>query len=247
MNKIKPQLGQYMAEYCLKEKYNGKYCTEDYYALVNFCEFDCNSSAAMENLYFLIQRYYINSAATNIVIDNLPSIQQQMLFYYYKRNFNLQQISYQLFISTATLSRMRTAILNKLEKALFYKICLDDDHDIYNRNKTLSMINLIDYRLTKLIENQHKKSNIDKIWIDYLCNQREKLAKLLQFMDKCIDDNKAAKGKNLNLACICQKLKDPDSTVSAIAEDMHKKIAFVSHQLKNYKCAVKEIFNGVKS
>ena len=237
MNKLTPNFGQYIAECCIKEKYNGKLSSDDYYALANFCEFEnYKKDDHLHECFYKMQRLYINSVATNLVIDNLPVNQQSLLFYYYKRKLNILEISYRLYMSTATISRLRKEILSKVENALFYRISPDD---IFERYKLLGLINLIDSRLIHLQEVHNELvKNLDKSLVKQLLEKKKKYTILLQYINRCIIADQEAEHQDYYLYCIACKLKHPHENISALAEKIKRNPCFVSQKLKEYKATI---------
>jgi hypothetical protein len=223
MNKSNPDLGLYLAEHAIKQKYQTQSLDYDINKVFEFCRQEHYSRNIYET-YLKLQRRKINQMVVDIVMLNLSSIQQRFVLYRYKEHRKFTWISMHLHISQNQLFGWNKSILMDIQALLSYSLA---DEDIFHRLKVINLLHILDFRISTFC---WQNIAVNQDWLENLKARRQKYRRLLDIMQNCINAREMSKYNYI----VAMKLTYPNYNVSEIAIQCELSPATVSKKLRRY-------------
>ena len=238
MNAINPDLGLYVAEQILIQRFK---TSEKELAqlghLARFCQMEPEDSKRYKT-YLSLQRYKINMAMVDIVIMGLTQEMRDFVKARYRDDKSFHRIAIELFVCEATLHKWNRFILQALATMSSYTLAGDD---IYRPNVVRNMIHLLDMRINTFQETE--KLEYNKVWLASLVDKRRRYRKLLEaLMEIQAAYRKADTGDRnyVRYQVINEKIHHSNENVSQIAGRCGVSLATVHKHLKSYTDVVQK-------
>ena len=216
MNAINPDLGLYVAEQTLIQRFK---TSEKEIAqlghLAKFCKLEPEDSKRYQT-YLSLQRYKINMAMVDIVIMGLSQEMKNFVKARYRDDKSFHRIA---MVNSYTLT----------------------EEDIYRPNVMRNMIHLLDMRINTFQETEKLKYN--KIWLASLVDKRRRYRKLLETIMEVqaacrtgdIEDKEYVRYQVIN-----EKICHNNENVSQIAGRCGVSLSTVHKHLKSYMDVVQK-------
>ena len=238
MNAINPDLGLYVAEQTLIQRFK---TSEKEIAqlghLAKFCKLEPEDSKRYQT-YLSLQRYKINMAMVDIVIMGLSQEMKNFVKARYRDDKSFHRIAMELYVCEATLHKWNRFILKAIATMNSYTLT---EEDIYRPNVVRNMIHLLDMRINTFQETEKLKYN--KIWLASLVDKRRRYRKLLETIMEVqaacrtadIEDKEYVRYQVIN-----EKICHNNENVSQIAGRCGVSLATVHKHLKSYMDVVQK-------
>lgn len=227
MNKRYPNLGFYLAEQALKEYYRPQRDWLERQKVADFCR--RHKSLALYRTFLKLQRESIDRMVVEIIIRTLPQDERQFFEYRYRDQQTIVWISSHLPISPPQLNRINRQVLDKIRTMLFYSLSPDD---IFQRDKVINMLHIIDLRLAALSSRNGVSVNPD--FLADLLIKRKNFRSLLDIMHGYMFTAEADAEDPAKNRIVSLKLAYPLYNVTEISQLSGFSKSSVSRKLRQY-------------
>ena len=238
MNAINPDLGLYVAEQILIQRFKtSEKELVQLGQLARFCKLEPEDSKRYKT-YLSLQRYKINIAMVDIVIMGLTQEMRDFVKARYRDDKSFHRIAIELFVCEATLHKWNRFILQALATMHSYTLTGDD---IYRPNVVRNMIHLLDLRINTFQET--KKLKYNKIWLASLVDKRRRYRKLLETLMEVQAAYRKSDTEDRNYVryqVINEKIHHSNENVSQIAGRCGVSLSTVHKHLKSYMDVVQK-------
>ena len=238
MNAVNPDLGLYLAEQILIQRFKtSEKELVQLGQLARFCKLEPEDSKRYQT-YLSLQRYKINMAMVDIVIMGLSQEMKNFVKARYRDEKSFQRISMELFVCEATLHKWNKFILQSIATMSSYNLT---EEDIYRPNVVRNMIHLLDMRINTFCDTENLKYN--QMWLDSLVDKRRRYRKLLETLMEVQAAFKTADTEDrdyVRYQVINEKIRHHNENVSQIAGRCGVSLATVHKHLKSYMDVVQK-------
>ena len=227
IHKMKPELTLYLADEALKEKFAAnKVSLHEILELQKDCR-DYLSKENMRKIYARMMKMELRKMMVEAVYRSLSSEDKEFVLLKYKKKKQLVAISMALNISVAQLSIHHHAILEKISEYMLYKL---EEEDIFNREKTATMVSLLE----KIIEFAEKydptQEFISEYWLEAIKERHARYFQLLKEIESVLIENEGSARQKI----ILEKMRNPYEKIEVLASRCNVDKGIVSRYLKSF-------------
>lgn len=227
LHRMKPELTLYLAEEALKEKFaSEKLSLNEILELQRDCR-DYLSLENMRKIYARMMKMEIRKLMVEAVYRSLSAEEKEFVLLKYKQKKQLVAISLALNISLAQLNIRQHVILEKISEYMLYKL---NEEDIFNQEKTATMVKLLERIIVFAEKYDPTQEFISSYWLEAIRERHDRYLQLLNEIDLVLSEN----DDSVRRKVILSKMEDPYEKIEVLATQCGVNKSVASRHLKNF-------------
>ena len=159
------------------------------------------------------------------VYQSLSSQEQEFIVMKYKNKKQMVAISLVLNLSLAQLHIRHHAILEKISEYMLYKL---SEEDLFNREKIVNMIKLLERIIAFAEQYDPKKEFISVNWLEAIIERHDRYSQLLSKINEIMSE------ESFRVDIITAKMQNPYEKLDVLAEQCNLDKSGISRYLKSF-------------